>query len=126
MAGEDELVFLPLGGVGEIGMNLGAYGVGRPRGRKWLGGDLGGAFGHEEILPGVDAVLPDIGFLVARKRDVVGIAITHAHEDHYGALFDFWPRLEAPVYMTPFAAALLEAKRVGEPDVKRIPVTVVR
>jgi ribonuclease J len=121
----DELVFVPLGGVGEIGMNLSAYGFGQGRARKWLVVDMGVAFGHEEILPGVDAVLPDIQFLVARKADIVGIVITHAHEDHYGALLDFWPRLQAPLYMTPFAAGLLAAKRAGEPNAPKIPVNVV-
>jgi ribonuclease J len=86
---------------------------------------MGVAFGHED-LPGVDAVLPDIRFLVERKAQLAGIVITHAHEDHYGALFDFWPKLEAPVYMTPFAAGLLEAKRVGEPNAPKIPVTVIQ
>ena len=122
----EELVFVPLGGVGEIGMNLALYGYGRGRNRKWLAVDMGVAFGHEEVLPGVDAVLPDIGFLLERKSDLVGIAITHAHEDHYGALFDFWPRLEAPVFMTPFASALLEAKRQGELNAPKIAVKVVQ
>jgi ribonuclease J len=122
---EDELVFVALGGVGEIGMNLGLYGFGTTRRRKWLAVDMGVAFGHED-LPGVDVVLPDIAFLVERKADLAGIVITHAHEDHYGALFDFWPQLEAPVYMTPFAAGLLEAKRAGEPNAPKIPVTVIK
>ncbi len=122
----DELVFVPLGGVGEIGMNLSLYGFGSARNRKWLAVDMGVAFGHEEVLPGVDAVLPDIEFLIARKAQLVGIVITHAHEDHYGALLDFWPRLEAPVYMTPFAAGLLAAKRAGEPNAPAIPVNVVK
>ena len=121
----DELVFVPLGGVGEIGMNLGLYGIGHGRHRKWLAVDMGVAFGHED-LPGVDAVLPDIRFLEERKADLAGIVITHAHEDHFGALFDFWPRLGAPVYMTPFAAGLLEAKRAGEPNAPKIPVNVVK
>jgi ribonuclease J len=125
MRPEDELVFVPLGGVGEIGMNLGLYGYGHGRDRVWLAVDMGVAFGHED-LPGVDAVLPDIRFLLERKDKLVGIAITHAHEDHYGALFEFWPQLKAPVFMTPFAAALLEAKRAGEPNAPKIPVTVVR
>jgi ribonuclease J len=126
MAPPDELVFLPLGGVGEIGMNLGLYGYGRGRQREWLAVDMGVAFGHEEVLPGVDAVLPDIKFLVERKDRLQAIVITHAHEDHYGALFDFWPRLEVPVYMTPFAAGLLEAKRAGEPTAPKIPVRIVQ
>jgi ribonuclease J len=121
----DELVFVALGGVGEIGMNLALYGYGRGRSRSWLAVDMGVAFGHED-LPGVDAVLPDIRFLVERKAQLAGIVISHAHEDHYGALFDFWPKLEAPVYMTPFAAGLLEAKRSGEPNAPKIPVNIVR
>jgi ribonuclease J len=87
---------------------------------------MGVAFGHEEVLPGVDAVLPDIEFLLERKSALQGIVISHAHEDHYGALFDFWPLLEVPVYMTPFAAALLEAKLASEPNAPKIPVRVVR
>jgi ribonuclease J len=122
----DELVFVPLGGVGEIGMNLSLYGYGHGRHRSWLAVDMGVAFGHEEVLPGVDAVLPDIRYLLERKEHLAGIVITHAHEDHYGALFDFWPQLETPVYMTPFAAGLLEAKRIGEPNAPKIPVTVVK
>jgi len=120
----DELVFVPLGGVGEIGMNLSLYGFGRGRHKKWLAVDMGVAFGHEEVLPGVDAVLPDIAFLLERKADLVGIIITHAHEDHYGALFDLWPKLGAPVFMSPFAAALLEAKRGGEANAPKIDVRV--
>jgi ribonuclease J len=126
MAAPDELVFVALGGVAEIGMNLALYGYGRGRKRAWLAVDMGVAFGHEEYLPGVDAVLPDIEFLLERKADLCGIAITHAHEDHYGALFDFWPMLEAPVFMTPFAAALMEAKRAGEPGAPKVPVNVVK
>ena len=122
----EDLVFVPLGGVGEIGMNLSLYGFGQGRNRTWLAVDMGVAFGHEEVLPGVDAVLPDIRFLLERKAQLAGIVITHAHEDHYGALFDFWPKLEAPVYMTPFAAGLLEAKRLGEPRAPKIPVTIVK
>ena len=125
MRGEGELVFVPLGGVGEIGMNLGLYGYGSGRDRAWLAVDMGVAFGHDD-LPGVDAVLPDIRFLRDRKAQLVGIVITHAHEDHYGALMDFWPQLEAPVYMTPFAAGLLEAKRGSEPNAPKINVTVVK
>ncbi len=113
MAAADELVFVALGGVGEIGMNLALYGYGRGRDRRWLVVDMGIAFGHEEVLPGVDAVLPDIRFLLERKGALDGIAITHAHEDHYGSLMDFWPKLQVPVFMTRFAAALYEAKRGG-------------
>ncbi|MGH6922405.1 MAG: MBL fold metallo-hydrolase, partial [Propylenella sp.] len=98
MTASDELVFVALGGVAEIGMNLALYGYGRGKNRAWLAVDMGVAFGHEEYLPGVDAVLPDIGFLLERKENLHGIVISHAHEDHYGALFDFWPLLQAPVF----------------------------
>ena len=124
MSKPDELVFVPLGGVGEIGMNLALYGYGHGKTRQWLAVDMGVAFGKDD-LPGVDAVLPDIGFLAAHKKNLAGIAITHAHEDHFGALLDFWPRLQAPVFMSPFAAGLLAAKQAGEPGAPKIPVTVV-
>lgn len=121
----DELLFVALGGVGEIGMNLALYGYGRGTKKSWLAVDMGVAFGHEEYLPGVDAVLPDIRFLLERKAMLAGIVISHAHEDHYGALLDLWPQLEVPVYMTPFAAGLLEAKRLMEPNAPQIPVRIV-
>ncbi len=121
----DQLVFVPLGGVGEIGMNLALYGFGKGRERQWLAVDMGVSFAKDD-LPGVDGVLPDIEFLLERKRNLVGIAITHAHEDHFGALFDFWPQLEVPVFMTPFAAGLLAAKKEGERGAPDIPVKVVQ
>jgi ribonuclease J len=120
-----ELVFAPLGGVGEIGMNLSIYGLGDERRRSWLAVDLGVSFAAEEHLPGVDLILPDIRYLEAERRNLVGLVLTHAHEDHFGALIDLWPRLKVPVYATPFTAALLEAKRAGEPGASEIPVTVV-
>ncbi|MBX6426154.1 MAG: ribonuclease J [Variibacter sp.] len=121
----DELVFAPLGGVGEIGMNLGLYGLGKPRRKTWLAVDFGVSFAAEEHLPGIDLILPDIRFLEEERRNLVGIVLTHAHEDHFGALIDLWPRLQAPVYATPFTAALIEAKRFSEPGAPEIPVTVV-
>ena len=120
-----ELVFVPLGGVGEIGMNLALYGFGKGRDTTWLAVDMGVAFGHDD-LPGVDAVLPDISYLAARKKNLAGIVITHAHEDHFGALFDTWPVLKAPIFMTPFAAGLLEAKRGMEHGAPKLPVRVIR
>ncbi|HEY5278316.1 MAG TPA: ribonuclease J [Pseudolabrys sp.] len=126
MAGSaQELVFAPLGGVGEIGMNLSIYGFGPPNKRQWLAVDVGVSFAAEEHLPGVDLILPDIRFLVAERKNLAGIVITHAHEDHFGALLELWPRLKVPVYATPFTAALLDAKRRGEPGAPEIPVTVV-
>ncbi|WP_026380119.1 ribonuclease J [Afifella pfennigii] len=122
---QGDLVFLALGGVGEIGMNLAVYGLGTGRRRRYIAVDMGVAFGHEN-LPGVEAVLPDIAWLEERADRLEAIFVTHAHEDHFGALFDFWPRFKVPVYMTAFAAGLLEAKRAGEPGAPDIPVTVVR
>ncbi len=120
----DELVFAPLGGVGEIGMNLSLYGFGSPRKRAWLAVDLGVAFAGDD-LPGIDLIMPDIRFLVGEKRDLRGLVLTHAHEDHFGALIDLWPQLRVPVYATPFTAALFEAKRLSEPGAPDVPVTVV-
>src|SRR5215813_3757054 len=126
MAGpQGELVFAPLGGVGEIGMNLSIYGLGDARRRTWLIVDVGVSFAQEENLPGIDLVLPDIRYLIEERRNIAGIVLTHAHEDHFGALLDLWPRLEVPVYATPFTAALLQAKREGEPGAPEIPVKVV-
>jgi ribonuclease J len=105
----EELVLLPLGGVGEIGMNCYAYGIGNARNRQWLIVDLGVKFG-EEREPGIDIVLPDLSFLEAEQRDIVGIVLTHGHEDHLGAVPWLWRRLRVPVYCTPFCAALLAGK----------------
>ena len=119
-----ELVFAPLGGIGEIGMNLSIYGFGESR-RSWLIVDCGVSFAAEEHLPGVDLILPDIRYLIQERRNIVGLVLTHAHEDHMGALIDLWPRLNVPIYATPFAAALFEARRLSEPGAPKIPVNVV-
>ena len=119
-----ELVFLPLGGVGEIGMNMGLYGIGPPRHRKWLMVDCGVTFGNE-TTPGVDVILPDPSFIEQARDDLVGIVLTHAHEDHYGAVIELWPRLRAPVFATPFTAGLLAAKAGEEYGAETVPVTVV-
>lgn len=120
-----QLVFLPLGGVGEIGMNLAMYGYGPEDNREWIVVDMGVSFAGPEH-PGADLILPDIRFLEAEKHNVRAIIITHAHEDHYGALLDLWPRIKAPVYATPFTAGLLEAKRQGEYNAPEIPVTIYK
>jgi ribonuclease J len=122
---QGELLFAPLGGIGEIGMNLSIYGFGDGRRRQWLIVDCGVSFAAEEHLPGVDLILPDIRFLIEERRNIVGLALTHAHEDHMGALIDLWPRLNVPLYATPFAAALFEARRSSEPGAPKIPVNVV-
>ncbi len=125
MAQDEELVFLPLGGVGEIGMNLGLYGYGRPGHRQWIMVDCGVTFPGPE-LPGVDLVLPDIAFLAEQRRNLKAIIITHAHEDHYGALNDLWPGLNVPVYASPFTAGMLEAKRAFEKSRGEIPITIFK
>jgi ribonuclease J len=122
---QGELVFAPLGGIGEIGMNLSIYGYGDERRRQWLIVDCGVSFASEEQLPGVDLILPDIRYLIQERRNIVGLVITHGHEDHIGALIDLWPRLNVPLYATPFTAALFEAKRLSEPGAPKIPVKVV-
>ena len=117
-------MFAPLGGVGEIGMNLALYGLGQEQHRQWLAVDLGVAFAGDD-LPGIEIILPDIRYLIEERRNIVGLVLTHAHEDHFGALIHLWPQLQIPVHATPFTAALLAAKRQGEPGAPDIPVKVV-
>ena len=123
MQDDAQFVFVGLGGLREIGMNSALYGFGPARRRKWLMVDLGLAFAGDEA-PGVDLVMPDLTFVESIKRDLVGIVITHAHEDHIGALAELWPSLGAPVYMTRFAAGLAEARRLGEPGAPKIPIRI--
>jgi ribonuclease J len=125
MSRPDELTFAPLGGVGEIGMNLSIYGLGNRHQRSWLAVDLGVSFGNEEHLPGIDVIMPDIRFLVKERKNLVGLVLTHAHEDHFGAIIDLWPQLKCPIYATQFSAALFEAKCAAERNPPKIPVTVV-
>ena len=106
---ENELVFLPLGGSNEIGMNFNLYGYGPPDDRKWIVVDLGVTFG-DVTTPGVEVIMPDPAFIEEHADDVLGIVLTHAHEDHIGAVGWLWPRLKAPLYATPFTAFLLREK----------------
>ncbi len=106
----DELVFLALGGIGEIGMNCYLYGLGPADARQWLMVDLGITFPEGENDPGIDVILPDLRFIEEERASLAGIVLTHAHEDHFGAVAELWWRLRAPIYATPFAAALLAAK----------------
>ena len=122
---QDELSFAPLGGVGEIGMNLSIYGLGNRHRRAWLAVDLGVSFGDEEHLPGIDLIMPDISFLERERKNLVGLVLTHAHEDHFGAIIDLWPKLRCAVYATKFSAALFEAKCEAEREPPKIPLTVV-
>ena len=104
---ENELVFLPLGGSNEIGMNLNAYGFGPADDRKWIVVDVGVTFG-DNTSPGVDVIVPDPTYL--EGEEILGIVLTHAHEDHIGALGWLWPRIKAPLYATPFTAFLIREK----------------
>ena len=119
----DELLFLPLGGCGEIGMNLSLYG----HAGKWLMVDLGITFGNEST-PGIDVIMPDPSFIVENRADLLGLVLTHAHEDHIGAVPYLWPRLRCPIYATPFTAAVLrrklaEANLLGEAKITEIPMS---
>jgi ribonuclease J len=116
----DELVFVALGGAGEIGMNLGLFGT---KGR-WLMVDLGITFGDDET-PGVDVVLPDIAFIEAARDRLDGIVLTHAHEDHIGAVPYLWPRLRCPLYATPFTAEILRNKLAEAGLEREAPITIV-
>ncbi|WP_293677539.1 ribonuclease J [uncultured Phenylobacterium sp.] len=106
---DDELVFLPLGGSNEIGMNFNLYGYGPPHDRQWIVVDLGVTFG-DQTTPGVEVILPDPQFIEQHAHRILGIVLTHAHEDHSGAVAHLWPRLKAPVYATPFTAFILREK----------------
>ena len=125
MTKKEELVFLPLGGVGEIGMNLALYGYGSPTKRQWIMVDCGVTFPGPD-LPGVDLVLPDIRFLKSERHNLKGIIITHAHEDHYGALAELWPGLNVPVYASGFTAGMLQAKREYERSRAEVPITIFK
>lgn len=124
-ASNQELVFVALGGLGEIGMNCALYGYGPKSSRKYVMVDLGVAFAGPE-LPGIDLIVPDLSFIERIRKDLVGLVITHAHEDHIGAVADLWPRLGCPVYATKFASGLLELKRLMEPGAPQIQVNEVR
>ena len=124
-SGGDELVFAALGGLGEIGMNAYLYGFGPEDQRRWLMVDCGITFPEGEFDPGIDVILPDVRFIEERRQDLAGIVITHAHEDHIGAVIELWPRLQAPVYATPFTAGMLRAKLAEHGNGLNIPINVV-
>ncbi len=106
---KEELIFIPLGGAGEIGMNLNLYGYGKPEEEEWIIVDYGITFG-DDSTPGIDVILPDPTFIEQRRDKLLGIVLTHAHEDHIGALAYIWDRVQCPVYCTPFTATLAREK----------------
>ena len=120
----DELVFVALGGLGEIGMNVYLYGLGPEGRRQWLMVDLGLTF-PGETEPGVDVVLPDLRFIHEERGALAGIVLTHAHEDHVGAVIDMWPQLEAPIYATPFTAGMVKSKLAEFGGKLKLPITEV-
>jgi ribonuclease J len=115
-----DLLWLPLGGAGEIGMNLSLYG----HGGKWLMVDCGITF-SDERMPSIDVLVPDIQFIAERKENLVGLVLTHAHEDHLGAVAHLWERLQCPVYATPFACGLLRRKLAEAGLERRVSITEV-
>jgi ribonuclease J len=121
---QDELVFLPLGGSNEIGMNFNLYGYGPAHARKWIVVDLGVTFG-DQTTPGVEIILPDPEFILDYRKDIVGIVLTHAHEDHIGAVSWLWPQLRAPLYATPFTAFLLREKLRENEDAAEAEITEI-
>jgi ribonuclease J len=123
--GGDELVFLALGGLGEIGMNAYLYGFGPEDARRWLMVDCGITFPEGEYDPGIDVILPDVRFIEENRADLAGIVITHAHEDHIGAVIELWPLLRAPVYATPFSAGMLRSKLAEHGNGLEIPIHVI-
>ena len=106
---KEELLFCPLGGSGEIGMNMNLYAYGKEDNQKWIIVDLGVTFADDSI-PGIDLIMPDPGFIIEKKDDLLGIVLTHAHEDHIGAVAHIWPELRCKLYATPFTAALITEK----------------
>ena len=106
---KEELLFCPLGGSGEIGMNLNLYAYGKQDNQKWIIVDVGVTFADDSV-PGIDLIYPDPGFIVDKKDDVLGIVLTHAHEDHIGAIAHIWPKLKCNIYATPFTAVLVREK----------------
>ena len=105
----NELIFCPLGGSGEIGMNMNLYAYGNENNKKWIIVDIGVSFADDSI-PGIDLIYPDPGFLLDKKDDLLGIVLTHAHEDHIGAVAHIWPQLNCEIYATPFTAILVQEK----------------
>ena len=106
---KEELIFCPLGGSGEIGMNMNLFAYGKPDNQKWIIVDIGVTFADDSV-PGIDLIYPDPGFIIDKKEDLLGIILTHAHEDHIGAIAHIWPKLKCKIYATPFTSVLITEK----------------
>ena len=106
---KEELLFCPLGGSGEIGMNMNLFAYGKSDNQKWIIVDLGVTFA-DDTLPGIDLIYPDPGFIIDKKESLLGIILTHAHEDHIGAIAHIWPQIKCKIFSTPFTAVLIKEK----------------
>ncbi len=106
---KEQLIFCPLGGSGEIGMNMNLYAYGKEDNQKWIIVDMGVTFA-DDTIPGIYLIYPDAGFIEDKKNDLLGLILTHAHEDHIGAVAHIWPKLRCKIYATPFTATLLQEK----------------
>ena len=106
---KENLLFCPLGGSGEIGMNMNLYAYGTDENQKWIIVDMGVTFADDSI-PGIDLIYPDAGFIIEKKDELLGIVLTHAHEDHIGSISHIWPKLKCKIYATPFTAVLIQEK----------------
>ncbi|MDA9676847.1 ribonuclease J [bacterium] len=106
---KEEFIFCPLGGSGEIGMNMNLFAYGNPGNKKWIIVDIGVTFA-DDTIPGIDLIYPDPGFIVDKKEDLEGLVLTHAHEDHIGAIAHIWPKLNCDIYATPFTSVLIKEK----------------
>lgn len=122
---EDEFVFLPLGGSGEIGMNLNMFGFGPEHDRKWIIIDIGVTFGGADT-PGIDIIMPDIDFIEQNRHNILGIILTHAHEDHMGALARLWDRIRCPVWATPFTMYLVKDRLSEVGLLNDVPLNLVQ
>ncbi len=106
---KENLLFCPLGGSGEIGMNMNLYAYGTEENQKWIIVDMGVTFADDSV-PGIDLIYPDAGFIIEKKDELLGIVLTHAHEDHIGSISHIWPKLKCKIYATPFTAVLIQEK----------------
>jgi len=109
MSEKNQLIFCPLGGSGEIGMNMNLFAYGNSDSHKWLIVDIGVTFA-DDTVPGIDLIYPDPGFILDKKEDLLGIILTHAHEDHIGAIAHIWPQLRCKIFATPFTSVLIKEK----------------